>query len=144
MIDGIRTHQGLVETRHCDDMGHLTVSEYYGCFGSASWSLLAAVGYDKAVMSARGIGFADVKHVLEFKHELAKGDRFAVFSDIVGVGRTSLKLVHYLVREPDRQLCAELNVVTVQFDLNQRSSMPLETIIRETAEARLAARSGAP
>ncbi len=50
----------------CDHMGHMNVMYYVHAFDQAFASLLAEVGFTADCMRSTGMGFADVKHEIDY------------------------------------------------------------------------------
>lgn len=116
-------------------MGHLNVKEYIGFFDQAEWHCFLDLGFDPADIGERRIGWADVKHTVAYVHELKAGDLVRIESTVTRVGVKSLTTSHRLYNAGNGTLCAELEAVTVQYDLDRRQSVPLLDTVREGAEA---------
>lgn len=138
MARRMETFRGVVYPAQCDAMGHLTIKEYMGFFDQAAWHCLLALGFHSDDILKRRIGFADVRHVVEYKHELLAGELVRAESEILRVGGKSLTLRHDLFNAATGTLSATLEAVTVQYDLERRQSIPLLDAVRQGALAHLA------
>ena len=127
------TFRGLVYPAQCDAMGHMNVQYYVAAFDQAMWHVVYAIGYRKPVAPGSGHGWADVRHVIEYKSELAAGALYRVSSGIARVGRSSLVTVHRMVALESDQLAAECEMTSVYFDLSLRESCPLPRALRDAA-----------
>ena len=138
MTRRMETFRGVVYPAQCDAMGHLTIKEYMGFFDQAAWHCLLALGFHSDDILKRRIGFADVRHVVEYKHELLSGELVRAESEVLRVGGKSLTTRHELFNAATRTLSATLEAVTVQYDLEKRQSVALLDAVRRGAEACLA------
>ena len=132
----IDCHRGVVHPWMCDAMGHFTTRHYVAMFDDAAYHLFSAIGFSQDHLEA-GIGFADVRTTLTYKGELRAGALTLVKGRLVRLGRTSFTAVYEMQEVPTGRLAAEMEAVTVQFDLAARTAIPLAADIRERAEAML-------
>jgi acyl-CoA thioester hydrolase len=95
---------------------------------------LAAVGHGPEVFAATGHGWADARHIIEYRRELKAESLLRVSSGIVRVGRTSLTYRHLMHGVPDAAEHATMEVVTVFFDLAARAAVPLPEAVRTAAQ----------
>jgi acyl-CoA thioester hydrolase len=133
------TGLGVIYPNQCDAMGHLNVKEYVGIFDQAEWHCFLKLDFDPRLIEKSKIGWADVRHLIDYKCELGPSDLFLVVSIVVKVGTTSIATRHELLRAPDNAVCAKLEAVTVQYDLAQRRAMPLVDAVKKAAAAAIAA-----
>ncbi len=75
----LRTYQAVVYPAQCDAMGHMTVQYYVAAFDQAMWNLVYSLGWRPPAPPVRA-GFADVRHVTDYKSELGVGVPFVVDS----------------------------------------------------------------
>ena len=79
----------------CDIMGHLTTRHYVAMFDDASYHLLYNVfGWSGANNESAGLGWADVRHVIEYKAEVTAGDVLEIKASLVKIGTKSFT-AHY-------------------------------------------------
>lgn len=131
------TLRAVVYPAQCDAMGHLTVKEYVGFFDQALWHCFLNAGFQPGWIESERIGWADVRHDISYKRELAAGALVRAESSIVKVGNTSLTTAHCLLDAATGETCARMDAVSVQYDLERRRSMPLHDRVRAGAEAKL-------
>ncbi len=136
----METFRGVVYPAQCDAMGHLNTAEYVRFFDAAEWHCFAQLGYDARRIHDDRIGMADVRHVIEYKKELLPGDLVVVESEVRGVGTKSITTKHRMFNAASGELCATLECVTVQYDLDKRQAVPLLPELRAKATAQVAAR----
>lgn len=109
----------------CDAMGHLTTRHYMGMFDDAGYQLFLTLGYDPALARREQWGWADVRHEIDYRSELAAGAVVRIDGRVTAAGRSSLTLEYRLFDRAAEQLCATLVARTVCFDLALRKSIPL-------------------
>jgi acyl-CoA thioester hydrolase len=131
--DVMETGRGVVFPWLCDSMGHLATQHYMGFYDSAFFHLLAALGPIHVEDGARKIGWADVRHEVDYQAELRAGDLIVLHSIVTALGKSSVTHKTYMTRLSDQVLCSTVVSKTVRFDLTARSSVPIEDIIRQRA-----------
>lgn len=131
----LETFRGLVYPAQCDDMGHMNVQHYVAAFDQAMWHLVHEIGYRKPIVPGKGHGFADVRHLLEYRSELPAGALYRIISGVGKVGRSSLVTVHRMYAAATEELAAKCEMTSVYFDLSARTSYPLPQSLREAASS---------
>lgn len=129
----VECYRGVVHPWQCDVMGHFTTRFYAAMFDDAAYHLFAAVGFS-ADHVARQIGFADIKTTISYLAELRAGDLVLVRGVIQKVGNKSLTAHYQMINIADGAIAAEMEAVSVQFDLEARKAMPLAADIRSNIE----------
>lgn len=124
---------GVVFPWHCDAMGHMSVQHQMPLLDGAVYHLLGRLGPTVEQADGRRLGWADVNHNIDYRHELVAGDLVVLRSRILKIGRTSLKHRTALCRQ-DGLICTVLTGVTVRFDLDARQSAPLSDAARTLAQ----------
>lgn len=84
-------------------------------------------------LSAANLGWADVRHVVEFKEEVKSGSLLTVRTRVIKIGRTSLTFHHEML-SLSGTLHATMEVVSVMFDLKVRCATTLPDNLRSAAE----------
>ncbi len=111
-------------------MGHMTVQYYVAAFDQAMWNLVYALGWRPAAAPEQ-TGFADVRHVTDYRRELAAGAPFVVDSVPLRCGRSSLVTSHRMYDAAGGALAAELEMTSVHFDLAKRTAILLPERFRQ-------------
>jgi acyl-CoA thioester hydrolase len=135
------TFRGLVYPAHCDAMGHMNVQHYVAAFDQAMWHLVHEIGYRRPASPGTGHGRADVRHVIEYRRELAAGALYRILSGVAKVGRSSVVTIHRMFALETGELAAECEMTSVFFDLSARESCPLPQPLRDAAMALLSPRA---
>lgn len=130
-----RTYQGIVYPAQCDAMGHMTVQYYVAAFDQAMWNLVYALGWRPSLPPPR-TGFADVRHVIDYRIELAAGAPLSVDSVPLRCGRSSLVTSHRMYDVATGGVAAEMEMTSVHFDLVDRVAIPLPDAFRQAISAR--------
>jgi acyl-CoA thioester hydrolase len=131
----ISVYKGVAHPWLCDVMGHMTTRHYVAMFDDASYHLLHQVfDWDSAQAADSGLGWADVKHVIEYQQEVGSGDLLEVNGEIARLGGKSIT-VHYQMYNLSRdQLAATLESTSVLFDTRARKAVVLPDEMRAMAE----------
>jgi acyl-CoA thioester hydrolase len=135
----IETYRGVVHPWLCDALGHLTTRNYVAMFDDAGWHLLLALGFSPGRMMREKLGWADVRHEIEYVHELTEGELVLVRSSPVKVGNKSLTYKHEMSNAESSVVCASMVATAVYFDLKERKAIPIDDAMRQQIEAWLAA-----
>lgn len=134
---GIETLRAVAQPWLCDAMGHMNVRFYAAFFDDASSHFVGSLGGGVDQLAPAHLGWADVRHVVEFREEVRSGGLLTICSRVIKVGRTSLTFRHDLTG-PTGNLHATMEVVSVMFDLSKRATFALPDNIRRAAEQLLA------
>lgn len=125
-------YHGVVHPWMCDMMGHFTTRYYVAMFDDAAYHLLAAIGLTSKQIKA-GIGIADLKTTLSYKAELHAGDLVAITGRVIRIGDKSITAAYEMKNVYTGVLAAEMEAISVQFDLNARRAISVIPEIREAA-----------
>lgn len=109
----------------CDAMGHLTTRHYVAMFDDAAYHLHAALGHDAERAAAERQGWADVRHEIDYRSELAAGALVRIDGRVTALGRSSLASEFCMVESGSGRLSAVMRARTVCFDLAARRARPL-------------------
>lgn len=132
--NGMVTFVGVAHPWMCDAMGHMNVRYYMAMFDDASFQLLGRL---TGVEKDKSLGWADVRHEIEYKHETAAGTLVTIRSHVTRIGRTSVTYRHILTGSLEGELHAEATTTSVRFDLSARKAIELDAGVRSRAEALL-------
>jgi acyl-CoA thioester hydrolase len=116
-------------------MGHMTVQFYVAAFDQAMWNLVYALGWRPAAAPGR-TGFADVRHIIDYRAELTAGAPFVVDSVPLRCGQSSIATSHRMYDVTSGALAAEMEMTSVHFDLLNRVAIPLPDAFKQLATAR--------
>ena len=124
-------YKGLVHPWLCDVMGHLTTRHYMAMFDEASYQLLSeSTGWQPGSYEWKDIGWADVRHEIEYKAELVVGTLIEISGGIEKTGNSSLTAYYEMKTKATGEVAATMLAKTVLFDLGARKAMALTDAIR--------------
>jgi acyl-CoA thioester hydrolase len=131
---GVVTFTGVAHPWMCDAMGHVNVRHYAAMFDDASFQLLGRIAGLNAA-DDKGLGWADVRCEIDYKHETPAGALLTIRSHVEKLGKSSLTYVHVMSGSLDGVVHAQARTVTVRFDLVARRKLDLDAVSRANAEA---------
>ena len=134
MADGIETWRGVAHPWNCDTMGHMNTRFYAAIYDDASFQFLGRLA-PSAALKQSGLGWADVRQLIEYKHEVASGALLLVRTALKRLGRTSVEYRHELRDAETDRLHSSSDQVTVLFDLAARAAAPLDEAMRQRGAA---------
>ena len=134
MPAGIEPYRGVAHPWQCDTMGHMNTRFYSAIYDDASFQFLGRLAPSGPLREA-GLGWADVRQLIEYKHEVAAGALLLVRTLLQRLGRTSVAYRHELRDAETDRLHSTSEQVTVLFDLAARAAAPLDEAIHRRAEA---------
>lgn len=119
----------------CDVMGHLTTRFYLEMFDDASYHFLYTVfGWTISAHESQKYGWADVRHVIEYKAEVSAGDVLEIRATLQKIGTKSFTVLFEMVDLVKSEISATLESVCVFFDLEARRSIPLTDEMTKRAQ----------
>jgi acyl-CoA thioester hydrolase len=133
-MPGFETFRGVAYPWHCDSMGHMNTQFYSALFDGATLHALSRLARSDE-LAAAGLGWADVKQVIEYKHEVASGTLLVVKTEFIRCGRTSMSYRHHLLGAETGDLHATSEQTTVLFDLKERRSVEITEAMRKAFDA---------
>ena len=134
MAEGIETWRGMAHPWNCDSMGHMNTRFYAAIYDDASFHFLARLAPSRAQKES-GLGWADVRQLIEYKQEVASGALLLVRTMLRRLGRTSVEYRHELRDAETDRLHSSSDQVTVLFDLAARAAAPLDEAMRQRGAA---------
>jgi acyl-CoA thioester hydrolase len=143
MPASLETYRGVAHPWLCDSMGHMNTRHYAAMFDDASFHLLGVLG-GLTALANDGFGWADVRHLHEFKHEVESGALIVIRSTLTRIGTKSITYRHEMRGVEADLLHATSEIVSVQFDLRKRAAVALLVPVRARAQALLDAASERP
>ena len=116
-------------------MGHFTTRHYMAMFDEAGWHFLYEIGFDPDWVAEKKIGWADVRHEIEYLKEVHEGQLLVIESKPLRVGNKSIQYQLEMKCVTDGETCARLTGTCVQFDLVERCAIPVLPEVRTRIEA---------
>jgi acyl-CoA thioester hydrolase len=131
-------YKGVAHPWLADVMGHMTTRHYVAMFDDASYHLLYEVfGWSGESVAADGLGWADVKHVIEYLGEVGTGDILEIRGGLRKIGGKSITAFYEMRNLSRDELAATLESTSVLFDTRARKAIALTDDMREKASLQL-------
>ena len=129
MTNTVETYRGVAYPWNCDSMGHMNTQFYAALYDGASFHFLSMLA-PYSELRKLGLGWADVRQIIEYKHEVRSGSLLVVRTTLKRLGNKSVEYLHQLRNAETDELHSTSEQVTVLFDLNKRAAAPLDNAIR--------------
>jgi acyl-CoA thioester hydrolase len=134
----IVVNKGIAQPWECDVMGHLTTRFYVAMFDDASYhALYELFGWTISAHETRNLGWADVRHVIEYKAEVSAGDILEIRARLQKIGTKSFTMLYELINLSTDEMAATLESVCVYFDLQARKATAMTDEMKERARSYL-------
>lgn len=115
-------------------MGHMNTQFYAALYDGASFHFLSMLApYNE--LKEGGLGWADVRQTIEYKHEVRAGSLLVVRTALRRLGNKSVEYRHEIHNAETGDLHSTSDQITVLFDLNARAAAPLTEEIRRRGAA---------
>lgn len=130
-------HTAVAHPWLCDIMGHMTTRHYIAMFDDASYLFLYKTFGWAGDDAAAGVGWADVRHEIDYQAEVAAGDLLEIKAALDRIGTKSITVRYEMHNMQKNEIAATLVSTCVLFDLEGRKAMPLTDEMRAAAEKTL-------
>ncbi|WP_237067473.1 acyl-CoA thioesterase [Microbulbifer guangxiensis] len=127
----VRTFSAVAHTWLCDEMGHMNTRNYVGMFDDAMQHFMLVLGHNAMVDGERRLGWADVRHEIDYKAEVPEGALVHVECEVLRVGNSSITYRQTLILTETNEVAAVNKATSVLFDLKKRSATPIPAVMRE-------------
>jgi len=132
-------YQGVAHPWLCDVMGHMTTRHYVAMFDDASYHFLFRVfGWTPQQAERDQLGWADVKHEINYNAEVASGDLLEISAEFLKLGGKSVVIRYRMYNVSKNEEAATLDSTSVLFDMAARKAAPLTDEMRNQASSYLA------
>lgn len=126
--------KGVAHPWQCDILGHMTTRFYVAMFDDASYHYLHHLfGWNGARNDAATLGWADVRHTINYQDEVEAGDLLEVRAGLLKVGGKSMTVAYEMINLGSGNIAATLESVIVLFDLEQRRAVTIPDDLRAIA-----------
>ena len=133
MYRKIETHRGVVYPWLIDHVGHMNVQFYTARFDGATWQFLAQLGLTPSFLTRNHRSAVAVEQRTQYKRELVAGSLIHVTTELVSLGRLSIRFLHRMYDSETGEEVASSELVGVYFDVDARSSAPLPPSVHHLA-----------
>lgn len=139
MYRPIETYRGFVYPSAIDHVGHMNVQFYTARFDEASWHFLAQLGLTPGFLKRHGRAAVAVDQRTQYKREVLAGSLLHITTELVTLGRTSMRVMHRMFDSETGEEVAVSELVGVYFDTECRAATPLpQSVHRRAADMRTA------
>lgn len=132
-FEGFETFRNVVFPWHCDSMGHMNTQFFAAAFDAAQIGTLNRIARATS-LAERRLGWADVRQVFEYRHEVLANAVIVIRSKLTRLGTSSLVVLHTLAEDTEATICATCETTTVLFDLERRKAVSIEGELRDRAQ----------
>lgn len=136
----VETYRGVAYPWQCDSMGHLNTQFYVAMYDTATLHFLEMLADAPQERKRKGLGWADIRQIIEYKHELRAGELVVVTSGLTRIGTKSVHFTHWMRNAIGDELHSTMESITARFDLGKRRAVPLSPALKANA-ARYAVQS---
>lgn len=133
MYRAIETYRGFVYPWSIDHVGHMNVQFYTARFDEATWQFLNRLGLSPSHFKSSGHSAVAADQRTQYKREVLSGSLLHVTTELLELGRKSLRFVHRMYDSETMEEVASTELVGVYFDLTRRTSDELPEFVRENA-----------
>ena len=138
MYTSIETYRGVVYPWTIDHVGHMNVQFYTARFDEATWQFLAQLGLTPSFLKRSHRSAVAAEQRTQYKRELTAGSLVHIVTQLVALGRTSIRFVHRMYDSETAEEVAVSELVGVYFDTDIRSATVLPPAVhRRATEMRL-------
>ena len=134
MYTPIETYRGVVYPWMIDHVGHMNVQFYTARFDEATWQFLAQLGLTPSFLTRSHRSAVAVDQRTQYKREVVAGSLVHVVSELLSLGRTSIRFVHRMYDSETDEQVAETELVGVYFDTDIRAATPLPAAVHRRAD----------
>lgn len=135
----VRTFSGVAHTWLCDEMGHMNTRNYVGMFDDAMQHFMLILGHNAMVDGERRLGWADVRHEIDYKAEVPEGALVHVDCEALKIGNSSITYRQTLVLSESGEVAAVNRATSVLFDLKERGTARIPQVMRDKVVEYMAA-----
>jgi acyl-CoA thioester hydrolase len=133
MYRAIETYRGFVYPWHIDHVGHMNVQFYTARFDEATWQFLNQLGLSPTHFKTTGRSAVAADQRTHYKREVLGGSLLHVTTELLTLGRSSLRFVHRMYDSETVEEVASTELVGVYFDTTRRVSVELPGFVHERA-----------
>jgi acyl-CoA thioester hydrolase len=116
-----------------DHVGHMNVASYTARFDEATWHFLGRLGLTPSFLKRAGRSAVAADQKTQYKREVLSGSLLHVTTELLEVGRKSIRFVHRMYDSETNEEVATTELVGVYFDIERRVSDELPSVVRERA-----------
>ena len=132
----VETWRSVAYPWNCDSMGHMNTQFYAAAYDGATFHFLSMVG-PYGELAKHHLGWADVRQLIEYKHEVPVGSLLVVRTTLTRLGNKAVEFLHEMRNAETDHLHSTCAMTTVLFDTKARKAAVINDWIRARAKALL-------
>lgn len=133
MAKYLETFRGVAQPWLCDRLGHLNTRHYMAMFDESAQHFFLLLGHSSEEAVKTRVGWADVKHVVNYKSEVSMGSLVLVDCAVIRVGAKSFTYRQRLLNADTKEVCATNDATSVLLDLESHRALALPDALRTAA-----------
>ncbi|MEM7720847.1 MAG: thioesterase family protein [Pseudomonadota bacterium] len=130
----METLRRVVAPREIDVLGHMNVSAYVDAVSDAMFLLQCTLGLGREDMKRHRLTFVGARIEADYRAELLAGDVIRMDSNVLHIGRKSIRIGHRMTRLTDDVVAFEAVSTNVLFHLDRRVSVTIPDDVRAALE----------
>ncbi len=131
----VPVHTAVAHPWLCDIMGHMTTRHYTAIFDDASYLFFYRVfGWSGSDARNENVGWADVRHEVDYADEVPAGDLLEVRASFQRIGGKSVTISYEMYNLSKSSVAATLTSTCVLFDTDARKAVTIGDEMRALAE----------
>jgi len=130
------TYIGAVLTNECDSNHHMNVMYYINKFELSNRNFMSELGVYEHIKSQR-LGIAVVEQNIKYKKEVFEDQLLYVESELKAIADKTISTHHCLYEKMTGRLSAEIEIVSLMFDLEKRKAVSIPPELKLKMEAYL-------
>ena len=138
----VETYRGVAYPWQCDSMGHLNTQFYVAMYDTATVHFLEMLASVPQARRRKQLGWADIRQVIEYRHELLAGDLVVVTTALTRIANKSVHFTHWMRNAVSDELHSTMESITARFDLEKRRAVPLSAALKANATKHLVEGAG--
>lgn len=124
------TYIGAVLTHECDSNHHMNVMYYINKFELANRNFMGSLGMSKH-MKENNLGVAVVEQHIKYRKEVFEDDLLFIESELTAIADKTISTHHCLYEKLSGRLSAEIDIVTLMFDMEKRKAVSIPEVLKE-------------
>ena len=121
----------------CDHLGHMNIQHYFATLSEGVFEIMEILKISTKNHPERRTSFVLYKENSEFIEELHDGDEFFMATALEHIGNKSMILQHRFFKPDSQQEIFRSRFVTVNMDLDKRTSVEFEEVVRARTKKEL-------
>lgn len=119
------THQQIIPEDYLDFLGHMNIMYYTHLIDRANFGFFDRLDFGKEYHTQSGFASFGIEEHTSYLAEVRAGESLTIRTRVLGVGRKTFHLMHFMVKDAGDILAATTEMLSVHIDMGTRRSSPL-------------------